>query len=434
MTTPLESEFIFRCSADSGINEHLPRLRELAAQCEHVTEFGVGHANVIGSSSVAFLAAGPEKLVSYDIIQHPDLLKIAAVKGRKTKWHFIQQDVLEATIEETDLLFIDTWHVYEQLKAEFRLHACKVRRWIVLHDTTTYGEQGESGVGYLGLWPAVEEFLERGTFRLVERLTNNNGLAILERCAPESEAKPEKEYQPARIFLGMPCYGGIVPESLASLDNAVVPWEKDGYVKSWEISSFHCRNFNQLWCNALNGRDKFGWTHFAMIHQDVRPHGFWLSTMLREMRKHGVDLLSVVLPIKNECALTSTALLFENGILERLTMRKVMTLPETFTSALAKLLISSGLWICDFTKPWVEEVWFETRDRIVKNPDGTFKPETVSEDWHFSNLLNKLGVKIMATRAVPCGHWGQCEYRNDSAWGTLETDPDAAAYGEWWQW
>ena len=33
-----------------------------------------------------------------------------------------------------------------------------------------------------GLWPAVEEFLTQGTFRLKERYENNNGLTVLERC------------------------------------------------------------------------------------------------------------------------------------------------------------------------------------------------------------------------------------------------------------
>ena len=34
-------------------------------------------------------------------------------------------DVRTVAIAETDLLFIDTWHVYAQLKEELRLHAGK---------------------------------------------------------------------------------------------------------------------------------------------------------------------------------------------------------------------------------------------------------------------------------------------------------------------
>jgi hypothetical protein len=61
-----------------------------------------------------------------------------------------------------------------------RRHAARARRYIVLHDTTTFGEQGEAE-GQRGLWPAVEEFLAQGGFRLKQRSTNNNGLTVLER-------------------------------------------------------------------------------------------------------------------------------------------------------------------------------------------------------------------------------------------------------------
>jgi hypothetical protein len=78
-------------------------------------------------------------------------------------------------------LFLDTRHDYEQLREELRLHAGKVRKYLVLHDTTTFGERGETP-GHRGLWPAVEEFLAQGAFRLRERYENNNGLTVLERA------------------------------------------------------------------------------------------------------------------------------------------------------------------------------------------------------------------------------------------------------------
>ena len=100
----------------------------------------------------------------------------------KTRFAFYRQDVLEADIAETDLLFIDTWHVYGQLKAELERHAGKVRRYIVLHDTETYGHKGEAE-GEQGLWLAVEEFLAKGGFGLKAHYKNNNGLTVLERIS-----------------------------------------------------------------------------------------------------------------------------------------------------------------------------------------------------------------------------------------------------------
>jgi tetratricopeptide (TPR) repeat protein len=162
------------CRQPSDIHEHLPTLYRLAKECRHVTEMGTG----AGVSTAALLYAQPKKLVCYDRVRYPQVDRLAAAAGA-TELVFREQDVLWADVEETDLLFIDTWHVYGQLQQELALHAGKVRRYIVLHETTTFGEKGEDE-GHKGLWPAVEAFLEQGTFRLKQRFENNNGLTILE--------------------------------------------------------------------------------------------------------------------------------------------------------------------------------------------------------------------------------------------------------------
>jgi glycosyltransferase involved in cell wall biosynthesis/Tfp pilus assembly protein PilF len=172
-------ELLYRsaCETPSDINEHCPTLYALAKECRHVTEMGTR----TGVSTTALLYARPEVLVCYDRVKHPEVDLLATLAGL-TRFVFHQADVLQVLIEETDLLLLDTWHVYEQLRAELQLHAAKVRKFIVLHDTTTFGEQGETA-GHRGLWPAVEEFLVQGDFRLKERYANNNGLTVLERMA-----------------------------------------------------------------------------------------------------------------------------------------------------------------------------------------------------------------------------------------------------------
>jgi tetratricopeptide (TPR) repeat protein len=174
---PLAQLYQAACQATSDVNEHLPTLYELARECRHVTEFGTR----TGVSTTALLYAQPERLVCYDRVRFPEVDRLARAAGR-TEFVFRERDVLWAEIEETDLLFIDTLHTYGQLSEELRLHAGKVRKYIVLHDTTTFGERGE-GEGQAGLWPAVEEFLARGTFRLRRRFTHNNGLTVLEAVA-----------------------------------------------------------------------------------------------------------------------------------------------------------------------------------------------------------------------------------------------------------
>ncbi len=171
------------CSTPSDVNEHLPTLHALAKECRHVTELGTR----AGTSTTALLYAQPEVLVCYDRVKYAQVDRLRALAGR-TDFTFHAKDVLWVEIEETDLLFIDTWHVYDQLSQELALHARKARKYVVLHDTTTFGEVGEDQ-GHRGLWPAVEELLARGEFRVKARYENNNGLTVLERLA----ARPGKE-------------------------------------------------------------------------------------------------------------------------------------------------------------------------------------------------------------------------------------------------
>jgi GT2 family glycosyltransferase len=171
---PLALLYETACATPSDINEHLPVLHALARECRDITEMGTR----TGVSTTAFLYARPAKLVCYDCVKYPEVNRLAALAA-PTEFVFYQQDVLTVEIEPTDLLFLDTWHVYEQLREELRRHAGKVRRYIVLHDTTTFGEYGEKA-GHRGLWPAVEEFLAQGRFRLKDRYENNNGLTVLE--------------------------------------------------------------------------------------------------------------------------------------------------------------------------------------------------------------------------------------------------------------
>ena len=144
------------CIVPSDINEHLPTLCKYASMCDHVTEFGV--RSVI--STFALLAGSPKMMVSYDIEDIcMDALELEA-KGT-VRFRFLQGDTTKITISPTDLLFIDTLHNYRQLNTELELHASKVGKYIIMHDTTTFGEIGESykGLPEKGLWLAIEEFL-----------------------------------------------------------------------------------------------------------------------------------------------------------------------------------------------------------------------------------------------------------------------------------
>ena len=189
--TLVEEKYKYYCDKGSDINEHLPTLAKYASLCEHVTEMGVREV----VSTWALLRGKPKKLISYDIYTSTGIRP--AKDGAKeigVDFTFIEENVLDVTIEETDLLFIDTWHKYGQLIQELNLHANSVRKYIILHDTTKYAivdeqswdgkykDQRTESKGKTGLWTAVTEFLDDNpNWAIKERFTNNNGLTVLER-------------------------------------------------------------------------------------------------------------------------------------------------------------------------------------------------------------------------------------------------------------
>jgi hypothetical protein len=175
----------------TDINEHLETIKNYASYCNHVTEMGT--RDVV--STWALLAARPKKIVCIDINPCPiDTAKRLAEK-ENIEFEFKQADTIhpDFSIEETDLLFIDTWHVYSQLRKELIKHSGKVRKCIILHDTTTYEYVDEdelrnqtlyttNNLGKKGLWPAVMDFLDENSgWYIRERFFNNNGLTILAR-------------------------------------------------------------------------------------------------------------------------------------------------------------------------------------------------------------------------------------------------------------
>ncbi len=173
----LQEQYKQACSRVSDINEHLPTLYDLAVKCQHVTEMGTR----TGVSTRAFLFAQPKTLVCYDIQHYPTVEEILRPISGKTRLEFIQADTLKVDIEETDLLFIDTLHTGAQLRAELARHGNKARKYLVFHDTESFGEVGEDG-RKPGLNEAINDFFDANPqWRSMERHKNNNGLTILTR-------------------------------------------------------------------------------------------------------------------------------------------------------------------------------------------------------------------------------------------------------------
>jgi hypothetical protein len=173
-----EQEFQDAVNRNTDIHEHLELISSLVSECSHGTELGVGWAQ----STRAFLRHNI-RLHSYEFQPLPgvvDYFVAARQAGRDVSLHVA--DTRNVTIEPTDIMLVDSLHIYEQVQKELQLHADKVRKYILFHDTTTFAVNGE--FGGKGIWPAVQEFMDtHPEWQMIERRTNNNGLTVLKRVS-----------------------------------------------------------------------------------------------------------------------------------------------------------------------------------------------------------------------------------------------------------
>ena len=199
--TDIKSVYDTLCATPSDINEHLPTLNRYASECNVIVECGVRTA----VSSYAFALAlknrdntylyqiDPERNNNVDGFQ-------TLCSNERVQTEFIEKSDLECDLINCELLFIDTWHIYGQLKRELARWHSSVSKYIIMHDTTVDEWNGETVRCNLnaelqsatfgipieeikkGLWPAISEFLvDHPEWKILERYTNNNGLTILKR-------------------------------------------------------------------------------------------------------------------------------------------------------------------------------------------------------------------------------------------------------------
>lgn len=198
----INKKYIQLCNNISDINEHLPILYNLATECESIIELGVR-----GCISSWALTNGllnnnmkNKKLLLNDLMpcDIDELLYFTKNLDIQLRYQWINCLHLEEQV--VDMVFIDTWHVYGQLKRELEKFSKFATKYIVMHDTTIdeiYGDtirccldaekqSQESGIPVEeileGLGRAISEFLQNNTnWQLKKKYTNNNGLTILEK-------------------------------------------------------------------------------------------------------------------------------------------------------------------------------------------------------------------------------------------------------------
>jgi hypothetical protein len=201
------SRFHNLCETPSDINEHLRAIYELARSGTSAAELGVRgivstYALLLGLGQSVVAAADQRRSLTCVDIDNIDMSEVTQL-GRAVgvDIEFICQDSAKVELPEVDLLWIDTWHIYEHLKRELNAHHKKVRRYIAMHDTEIDGVDGESlrcsmdperqakETGYpiegicKGLKPAIDEFLaeHKDEWRLLQHYPNCNGMTVLVR-------------------------------------------------------------------------------------------------------------------------------------------------------------------------------------------------------------------------------------------------------------
>ena len=197
----LNSKFKLLRNKKSDIFLHLDTLYEYSRESSSIFETGV--RGVV--SSWAFLKALNDsgvkntKLLLNDIDECDVKKKKKVAQNINVELNYIWQDNLSLNLDNTfDIIFIDTLHVYGQLIRELNKFSKICNKYLIMHDTTVDGIQGEIlrrnlnindfslqlGIPVeelnIGLWPAVEEFLNNNqNWILHKKYEHNNGLTIL---------------------------------------------------------------------------------------------------------------------------------------------------------------------------------------------------------------------------------------------------------------
>jgi predicted O-methyltransferase YrrM len=162
---------------DDDISEHLPLLSLLVTEfrLKQIVELGTRS----GNSSLTLLAAAKSiggKVLSMDIQPCELAQQRVASAGLGDWWTFRNVDDLRVPDSEIpepiDLLFIDTWHTYNQLTAELKKYTPRLRpgSWIAIHDY----------VSFQGMTRAVRDWVaSRPSSVRFYMFANQNGLALI---------------------------------------------------------------------------------------------------------------------------------------------------------------------------------------------------------------------------------------------------------------
>ena len=210
----LIKKFRTMCNTASDINEHLPTLFRYAKQCNSALELGVRGCVSSWAISAGLLENknGVKKRIFMNDsreCQIGELVDVLEPLGIDVKYEWKNDlEIVFGADEKYDMVFIDTWHVYGQIKRELEKFSAVATKYIIMHDTTVDEVDGETlreyGYNYQqafgratelatetgiprdeimkGMWFGIQEFLaNHPEWFIKDRFFNNNGLMVLAR-------------------------------------------------------------------------------------------------------------------------------------------------------------------------------------------------------------------------------------------------------------
>ena len=206
----------------SDMYEHIGTIYDYSKQCTSIVELGTRSCVSIFAELKALAERKNNnptediKLIGIDLEKSDNISEVERLaRDVNVDFKFIEGNDLDVDFDgQIDMMFIDSWHVYGQLKRELAKYGPLTNKYILMHDTTVDEYVGEtvreshlhgwsvsghsksSGFPWIevfvGLFPAILEFLENNPDWVLEkRYTNCNGLTILKRIPTETETTIE---------------------------------------------------------------------------------------------------------------------------------------------------------------------------------------------------------------------------------------------------
>lgn len=209
MPIDVNYELYDNVSKPGDINEHLLQLAKLSRECESILQLGCDFRFSCAWAFVNGLLKNKKTTKSLAVCHNnvnPASRRVEeACVENGIDYSYTVGKTLDLPTMTQDMVFIDSWQVYGQVKRELAKFAPTTHKYIVLHDTEIDKVHGatvrnrwnaeqqsrESGIPVeeiqRGIGPAIEEFLAANPeWRVKQHFTHQYGLTILERVPSAS--------------------------------------------------------------------------------------------------------------------------------------------------------------------------------------------------------------------------------------------------------